>query len=311
MTHDYRTVDVPVRGGRLRVGVWEPADPELTGGPAGDGTPGAPTVLAIHGITATHRAWQLVAPLLTGVRIVAPDLRGRGRSNALPPPYGMATHADDAAAALDHLGIDRATVVGHSMGAYAAVVLHARHPDRVGGLVLVDGGLPIPVPPGTDAGQATRALLGPAAARLATEFPDRETYTGFWRAHPAFGSYWNDAVRDYAEYDLQGTPPRLRASTAPEVMLADSAALFGEPGYAEALRALPTPTVLLRAARGLLDDELGPEVAAGVAAWERELPMLRVSVVPDVNHYTVLLAADGAAAVAAAIRGAVDSIPAS
>ncbi|MFZ5850408.1 MAG: alpha/beta fold hydrolase, partial [Actinomycetota bacterium] len=74
----YRTLDVPVDGGTLRVGVW---------GEAG------PVVLAVHGITANHRTWDLVADRLPDVRLVAPDLRGRGRSATLPGPFGMARHA--------------------------------------------------------------------------------------------------------------------------------------------------------------------------------------------------------------------------
>ena len=64
MTDRYRTHDVPVAGGTLRVGVWE-AD-----------APDAPTALLVHGITASHRSWQRLAALLPGVRLVAPDLRG-------------------------------------------------------------------------------------------------------------------------------------------------------------------------------------------------------------------------------------------
>lgn len=79
-----RAVEVPVAGGVLRVGVW-------------DAAPDAPTILAVHGVTSSHLAWQLLAEELPGVRIVAPDLRGRGQSNALAGPAGMAAHADDLA----------------------------------------------------------------------------------------------------------------------------------------------------------------------------------------------------------------------
>ena len=60
----------------------------------------------MHGITASHRAWPAVVAALPGVRVVAPDLRGRGRSNSLPGPYGMGAHADDLAAVLDALGVE-------------------------------------------------------------------------------------------------------------------------------------------------------------------------------------------------------------
>lgn len=127
---------VPVRGGELAVGVWNAHAPE------------ARTVLAIHGISASHRAWSLVAQSLPGVRVIAPDLRGRGHSNRLPPPWGIREHADDLVRVLDRFEVDRAVLLGHSMGGFVAVRVAAQHPDRVRALVLVDGGLPLPGPEG-------------------------------------------------------------------------------------------------------------------------------------------------------------------
>ena len=127
----YRTLDVAVRGGTLRAGVWGPQDP------------GTPTVLAIHGITASHRCWTLLAGQLPGVRIIAPDLRGRGRSNALPAPYGMVSHAEDMAALLDAAGVEKAVVLGHSMGAFVAVVT-AHRSAGPGGVAAAGGRRPPP-----------------------------------------------------------------------------------------------------------------------------------------------------------------------
>jgi pimeloyl-ACP methyl ester carboxylesterase len=164
---NYRTLSVPVRGGDLAVGVWGPDD--------------APAFLAVHGVTATHRAWPAVARHLPGVRFIAPDLRGRGRSNGLPRPWGMPQHADDLAAVLEALTVPRAVVLGHSMGAFASLVLANRHRALVSGLVLVDGGLPLASPKGLSDDELTRATLGPAAERLSMVFPSREHYADFWR----------------------------------------------------------------------------------------------------------------------------------
>lgn len=102
-----RTVEVD--GGPMTVGEWGPED----------GTP----VLAVHGITASLAGWWLLAAALPEVRLVAPDLRGRGRSNVLPGPYGLDRHAADLEQLLDGLGLDRVVVVGHSMGAFVGVRL--------------------------------------------------------------------------------------------------------------------------------------------------------------------------------------------
>ena len=289
----YRTTDIPVDGGDLRVGVWEP-----------DGAPAAPVVLALHGVTASHRCWGPVADRLTGTRFVAPDLRGRGRSAELPGPYGMARHADDAVAVLDRLDIASAVVVGHSMGGFAAVALHHRHPDRVAGLVLVDGGLPLPPgPPGLTDAERTAALLGPAQARLSMTFPDRAAYRDFFRAHPAFADDWNDAVTDYVDYDLIGTAPALHAATPLAAVAADSADLGGD-WLRPALAGLPVGTPLLRAPAGLLGERPGMYPPDWIAALRDEVPAVRVHDVAAVNHYTILFAYRGADAVAAAVRAA-------
>jgi pimeloyl-ACP methyl ester carboxylesterase len=158
----YDTLDVPVPGGLLRVGRWTASDP------------GAPVVLAAHGVTANHRCWQALAAL-DRCTVVAPDLRGRGRSGGLEGPAGMHRHADDLLAVLDHLGLPAPLVVGHSMGGFVAAAFGTRHPDRVSGTVLVDGGLPLPGPPeGTTPEQALNAAIGPAAQRLTMTFGSLE-----------------------------------------------------------------------------------------------------------------------------------------
>ncbi len=110
-------------------------------------------MLAVHGITANHLAWQLVADALPDVRIVAPDLRGRGRSSGLPGPYGMVQHADDLARLVDQLGLGPVPVVGHSMGGFVAVAVADRHPELIRGVLLLDGGLPFVVGPEVDLDQ--------------------------------------------------------------------------------------------------------------------------------------------------------------
>jgi len=244
----------------------------------------------------------MVADRLPDVRIVAPDLRGRGRSAGLPGPYGMAGHADDIVAVLDGLGIPTATVVGHSMGGFVAVALHHRHPTRVAALVLVDGGLPLPPgPPGLTDDERSTALLGPARARLSMTFADRESHREFFRAHPAFAGAWNDAVADYVDYDLTGTPPELRPSTPVAALTEDSADLAGR-WLPVALDGLPVGTRMLRAPRDLQDAEPGMYPPAWAGAVLADRPAITLEDVPDVNHYTILFSDRGADAVADTVR---------
>ncbi|WP_295035125.1 alpha/beta fold hydrolase [uncultured Microbacterium sp.] len=278
-------------------GTDEPALAVTSFGPGTD----ADAVLAIHGITANGRCWDTVAALLPERRILAPDLRGRARSNALPGPYGLRRHAADLAALLEADGGGGRTVIGHSMGAFVAVALAGARPDLVARLVLVDGGFPLALPPGATDGDDldVAALLGPAARRLSMEFADEDAYLGFWRAHPAFARDWSPAVEDYARHDLDGAAPHLRSSTVAAAMLQDGGELYGPEWYVEALRGLRMPVTVLRAPRGLLDAEplYAPGVLEGFAAL---VPQLRVVEVHDVNHYTILFVARGAEQVAAA-----------
>lgn len=278
----------PVRGGDLAVGQWR-AD-----------AAGVP-VLALHGITASHRAWHHVADALPERRIVAPDLRGRGRSSSLPGPWSLRAHADDQARVLDALGIDRALVVGHSMGAFASVRFAAAHPDRVAGVVLVDGGLPIPHPEGLAPDEVAAAVLGPALARLEMRFADSAAYVDFWKAHPAIGPVWDAHLADYVAYDLVGTPPELRSSAVAEAVAQNVLELDGGDGYADDLAALPAPVDFLRAERGLLDQPEALYPRDRVAAFAERMPALRVTEVAGLNHYTIVMTEAGSARVAAVV----------
>lgn len=284
----YRQVDVP---GGLHAGVWEPA-----GAPAG-------TVVAIHGVTSSHLAFATVARALPDYRIVAPDLRGRGRSNHLPGPYGMARHADDVKQLLDHLGIEAALPVGHSMGGFVSVVLADRHPGLTDRLVLVDGGLPLELPAGVSADQSVAAILGPAATRLAMTFPSREAYQRLWQEHPAFAGLWNGDTQAYADYDLTEGEDGLRPATSYEALAADTVDLAETDGdLVRALERLAVPTLLLQAERGMLDQPEGLYRDGHLADWVDVLPLLTVRKVMAVNHYTIVFDDAGVAAVAAAVR---------
>lgn len=101
--------------------------------------------VAAHGITSNSRTWLAVARALGDrAALLALDLRGRAASSNLPGPYGVASHVRDLLSVLDALQLERAVLVGHSLGAYIISRLAALHPERVAALVLVDGGLPIP-----------------------------------------------------------------------------------------------------------------------------------------------------------------------
>lgn len=291
---------VPVSGGTLHVGVAGPPP----------GTPGVPVVIAAHGITGSHPTWAPVARHLgEAVTLLAPDLRGRGASSALGGPYGMAAHVEDLVAVLDHVGCERAVVAGHSMGGYIVTRFAAIAPERMAGGVLVDGGLPLPVPPDVDPDMLLALVLGPSLARLQMTFPSLEAYRDFWRAHPAFAANpWTDDVAGFVDYDLG--PPETgsegeavyRTRLSEDAVRADGRDLLDGAASAKALLALADPCVLLWAPRGLQNEDRPLIPAEVIADAQATLPHLAVSEVPDTNHYFVLLDDRPARAVAQEIR---------
>ncbi len=111
--------------------------------PATDVAVDAPLLLLIHGLASNARMWDGVGAELArrGYRSIAVDLRGHGRSSKPDDGYDFATICADLCALLDHLGEPDAVFVGQSWG--GNVVVHAghAHPDRVVGVVAVDGGM--------------------------------------------------------------------------------------------------------------------------------------------------------------------------
>ena len=104
---------------------------------AGEG----PVLLLIHGIAGSSRAWTEVMPLLSRYfTVVAPDLIGHGESAKPLGDYSLGAHASGVRDLLAVLGIERATLVGHSLGGGVAMQLAYQHPEVCQRLVLVDSG---------------------------------------------------------------------------------------------------------------------------------------------------------------------------
>jgi pimeloyl-ACP methyl ester carboxylesterase len=301
LTRTPEEIVVPVHGGDL-AGLYWSAD-----------APGAPLAVLVHGITGNAMAWEPVARDLAGeFEVVAVDLRGRGLSAGLPGPYGIGAHADDVARVLEHFGADRgggadtAVLVGHSMGGFVAAMTAAGSGrEMLHGLVLVDGGLQFPTPPGADIDAVLAISLGPTMDRIGRTFPDRQAVHDWWADHPVLGEWVDDpAVTGYFLRDLTGTEPELRSAVVPEALRVDGGDVFFNEQVLEAAAQLPVPAVLLWATRGMQGqvpglydevrlDSLGLD-GAGIIAVE----------VPDTDHYSILWAPQGVEAIGDAVRAA-------
>lgn len=96
-----------------------------------------PPLLLIHGVMITGEMFEpVLAQFATRHRVILPDLRGHGRSRALPPPYSVAQLAADLAQLLDQLGVSSTAVLGYSQGGAVAQQFALDHPERCERLVL-------------------------------------------------------------------------------------------------------------------------------------------------------------------------------
>jgi pimeloyl-ACP methyl ester carboxylesterase len=109
----------------------------------GEGTP----LVLVHGYPLDHHLWDEVVPLLEGAfDLILPDLRGFGESSTTDSFSAMEDFASDVAGLLDHLGIQKTAIAGHSMGGYVALAFARLFPERVRGLGLVASQVPADPP---------------------------------------------------------------------------------------------------------------------------------------------------------------------
>ncbi|WP_250003654.1 alpha/beta hydrolase [Actinoplanes sp. M2I2] len=153
-------------------------------------------LIALHGLTGHGGRWRSLAGHLPGHQIIAPDLRGHGHSTT-HAPWTFEQHAEDVVDVLDHLGLTRATVVGHSLGATVAVHLARRHPGRIERLVLLDPGMALP--PALAEERAGDALTPPVFDNPADAAGERART---WPAEAA--TLVDDEIRDHLRQGADG-----------------------------------------------------------------------------------------------------------
>jgi pimeloyl-ACP methyl ester carboxylesterase len=260
------------------------------------------TVVAIHGITANAWSWAAVASQLDGVVcLVAIDLRGRGTSSDAPPPYGIRQHADDVASLIEQLGAGRVVVAGHSMGAYVAMLTAERHPAAVADVVLVDGGVALPVPEGVDIQDVLDLTLGPAIARLRQTWPNRMAYRAMWEQHPAFAGGITPDIERYVLADLVEADGSFRSSVSEEAVRFDGAEVLTDPEIRSAFDRRLEPLRIVRAELGVL---AAPPPLIPLE-YETLYPQHAWTTVAGSNHYDVLIGETGASTVADVLSAAV------
>lgn len=291
---EYTETRVPVPGGELAVLHW-PAAKDVP-----DAEKAQHPVLLVHGITANALAWAALVDEIAGrADLYALDLRGRAGSRDITGPWGLDQDVADIISVLDALGIEGALLTGHSLGAFVASLAVARYPERFTRLVAIDGGLGFPLPAGEDPDKILEAVVGPAVKKLSMTFPDADAYLGFHRVHPAFVGNWTPQLAAYLTRDTLSRPDGTVVSSCIEAAIrADGKQVLLDEKVRTAINGLSCPVDFLYAARGLLNEEqaLYDEQRLDLGGLDRE--RVRVTFVPDTNHYTVVASSAGAGAIA-------------
>jgi pimeloyl-ACP methyl ester carboxylesterase len=241
-----------------------------------------PAIVCVHGLTANHTCWASVADVLSPAhRLIAYDLRGRGESDKPDKGYSLAVHGDDLEGLLDHFGLKKAVLIGHSLGAHIAVRFAATRPQRVAKLVLVDGGL--------DVRHEVIESLRPAINRLGVEFPSLELFMGFVRALPMFEGRWNDYLERYFRYDVEELPAGTVRAKAARLAIEEEIANLERERLWVYHHQVKAPTLIFRAPDGLLTPTDCLMTQEEAEAMAHAIPRSKLVVVPGTNHYTVLL----------------------
>jgi pimeloyl-ACP methyl ester carboxylesterase len=256
-------------GIRLRLAVWQ----------EGEG----PDVIGIHGLTANCRCWDRIAPALARHgRFVAPDLRGRGLSEKPPQGYSVAHHVRD----IDHLmrreSIETAVLFGHSLGAYICLAFAARYPERVTGLILMDGGGAL----SADQWDHIELMIKPSIDRLGKVFPSFENYTENLKQTPVFQP-WSHVLETYFQYEIEKVEGGIRSRIHPE-HVQEEIANIRQTDVQSMFSQISCPVLILRATDGIFsqDDLVLPETVTEKMATI--ISNVRRVNIDGANHFTIL-----------------------
>ncbi|MFL6707209.1 MAG: alpha/beta hydrolase [Massilia sp.] len=153
-----------------------------------------PAVVLIHGFGDTGEMWGPLAERLSkNHTVIVPDLRGMGKSSKAASGYDKRSQAGDIRTVVEHLGADKAAVVGHDIGTMVAYAYAARYPDKVSKLVVMDAPVPGVAP-------WDQIVLSPALWHFNFGGKDAERLVA-GRERIYLDRFWNDFAGDPSKID--------------------------------------------------------------------------------------------------------------
>jgi pimeloyl-ACP methyl ester carboxylesterase len=244
---------------------------------------GSRDIVCVHGLTANCRCWDVMAPAMAEKnRVITFDLRGRGLSEKPDTGYSEEHHRRDLLGIMDDIGLQKAVLLGHSLGGYIAMRFAATHPERVKGLILMDGGGEL----SQEQWDRVTAAIKPAIDRLEMTFASVEAFLDLMKQAP-FLNPWSEAIETYFRYDIETMEEGVRSRIQPE-HIREEVSNKRQAGAAQFYPMLACPVLILRATDGILspDDILLP--APAVKRMTEEIPDARCVDITGTNHYSIL-----------------------
>jgi pimeloyl-ACP methyl ester carboxylesterase len=228
-----------------------------------------PVLLLSHSWFCDGRQWPQVPELVdAGYRVLNLDNRGHGRSGPRHEPCTMWDLAEDLVAVLDDAGVDRAVLVGLSIGGFASIRAALRHPDRVAALVL--------------AGASADRAAWPNRIKATLLSPVAQTSRGWPLVMGQVVASLFGATTRRRQPELVATWREIFLGQDPESMIAVLRAFMGRDDVVDRLAEITAPTLVVV---GEEDEDPGVLASARLAA---RIAGARFEVLPDTGHLSAL-----------------------
>lgn len=241
------------------------------------------TIICLHGITANCRSWDFIAgKLAPEFRVIGLDLRGRGLSDKPEKGYSADHHIKDILKVMKSLNIEKTVLMGHSLGAFIALVFAVRHPELVEKMILIDGA-------GDLSKEQMNHVLGaikPALDRLKMTFDSADSYIEHMKSAPYINT-WQPEIEAYYRHEIQAAGDRVKPNINPDIII-EEADNLGKINCASLYNSVACPVLILKATQGVFsqDDLLLPEDA--VEKMVKNIPYATRFDVQGTNHYEII-----------------------
>jgi 3-oxoadipate enol-lactonase len=224
-----------------------------------------PALLLVHGFPVDLRIWR---PQLKGLadirRLIAVDLRGRGKSPAQAAEWSIDDYAEDIAETIDAVGIPQVDLVGLSMGGYVAFSLLRMHPEKVRSLLLMSTKAEEDTPEAKKGREENAALVKEKGSEVLVD-----RMLGKLLSRNA-----SEEVKEEVTAMIRSIPP--------DTAVSDLEAMRDRPDSTGDLPSIPIPTLVMQGEKDeLLDLEAGRAMAAAI-------PQCRFVSIPDAAHFVSL-----------------------